>query len=99
MKKMIITKDTNDIMYHVSEDDPRYLSGELKLIEKLGGHSDEGKKRIGESASKRQTGKNNCNYGKTWIYNTTLRKSKSVPKDSVDKFLKDGWELGRKIFW
>lgn len=99
MKKMVITKDKNDIMYHVSEDDPRLLSGDLFIIDGNKGHTEEGKNRIGKSASKRQNGKNNCNYGKVWIYNMSSKKSISIPKDSLEQYLKKGWERGRKIKW
>ena len=47
--------------------------------------------------SKHQSGAGNSNYGKVWIYNESLKISKSVPKYDLDKWLNEGWLKGRKL--
>lgn len=60
-------------------------------------HSEETRKKIGESNSRHQSGEGNSNYGRKWMYNEELKTSKSVSKENVDILLKEGWQLGRKI--
>ena len=55
-------------------------------------HSEESKRKIGESNSAKQKGSNNSQYGKCWITNET--ESKKINKDDT---IPEGWRLGRKI--
>lgn len=42
-----------------------------------------------------QEGKKNSQYGTCWIFNTTIKKSKKIPKDKLEQFIIDGWQKGR----
>lgn len=44
-----------------------------------------------------QKGKNNSQFGKCWIYNKQLQKSKFVNEVDLIKYLDKGWEKGRKV--
>ena len=57
-------------------------------------HSDETKFKMSISHS----GKFNSNYGKKWIYNEEIKKSVSVTKTEIDKYISSGWKIGRKIY-
>ena len=57
-------------------------------------HSEETKRKIGKANSKRQSGKNNNQYGKMWIYSDIERKCTRIPKDQP---IPRGWIKGRKI--
>lgn len=57
-------------------------------------HTDATKKIIGEKNSKHQSGKNNSQYGKRWIYSLKEKMSKKISKDEE---LPQGWFEGRKI--
>ena len=57
-------------------------------------HSQETKDKIGKINSENQSGNKNSRFGSMWIYSDNLKKSKSVPKDSI---LEEGWKLGRKM--
>jgi hypothetical protein len=55
-------------------------------------HSEETKRKIGESNSVKQKGSKNSQYGKCWITNET--ESKKINKGDI---IPEGWRLGRKI--
>ncbi len=55
-------------------------------------HSEETKRKIGESNSLKQKGSNNSQYGKCWITNEI--ESKKINKGDT---IPEGWRLGRKI--
>jgi hypothetical protein len=55
-------------------------------------HSEETKRKIGESNSVKQKGSNNSQYGKCWITNEI--ESKKINKGDI---ILEGWRLGRKI--
>lgn len=54
-------------------------------------HSEETKRKIGESNSAKQKGSNNSQYGKCWI--TNENESKKINKGDI---IPEGWRLGRK---
>lgn len=54
------------------------------------------RKKFSKEVSKNQTGKNNSQYGKRWIHNLDLKKSKKIQKDEL---IPDGWEEGRKLIF
>ena len=55
-------------------------------------HSEESKRKIGESNSAKQKGANNSQYGKCWITNG-IESQKIYKGDSIP----EGWKLGRKM--
>lgn len=44
-------------------------------------------------------GSRNNHYGRIWIHNDILKKSKSVSKDLLLSYLQDGWEIGYVVNW
>jgi len=60
-------------------------------------HSEETKKKIGESNSLSHLGIGNPNFNKVWMFNSLLNKNIMVKKDEINKFLSEGWKLGRKL--
>jgi len=60
-------------------------------------HTEESKKKIGQSNAIKQSGKGNSQYGKCWIYNTGLKENKSIPKEEIQQWLDMGWIKGRKM--
>lgn len=63
----------------------------------LGGYflSDESLELISKHNSKSQSGKNNSQYGKCWIYKEN--KSKFIHKEKLDLYLSMGWKKGRIV--
>lgn len=57
-------------------------------------HTQETKDAIGKVNSEKQSGIKNSRFGTVWVYSDELKKSKSIPKDSI---LEAGWKLGRKM--
>ena len=55
-------------------------------------HTEESKKKIGESNSKKQKGENNSQFGTCWI--TNGKENKKIKK--TDTIL-NGWKLGRVL--
>lgn len=98
-KGMIAAKDNTGRFFQVSVDDPRYISGELVGVSKGYHLSDESKRKIGNANSIRQSGTLNSQYGKCWIKNDKLKLSKSIKKEDLDKYISDGWVLGRTLKW
>jgi hypothetical protein len=43
---------------------------------------------------KLKTGNTKC---RTWMYNESLNKSKQIPNEMVQEFLKNNWKVGRLI--
>lgn len=57
-------------------------------------HSEESKKKIGETNSFLQSGEKNSQYGKVWIFNYDKKISRSINKEELDKYIGEGWRLG-----
>jgi len=93
----VVVKDKYNKYYFVSKDDPRYLSGELTYIWTGKKHKAESIEKVKKTFKniKHQQGEKNSNYGKCWIHND--KKSISIKKDELDKFLQEGWTKGRKM--
>ncbi len=96
-KGYICVKDKFNKYYTVSVDDPKYLSGELVPFFTDMKHKPETieKMKSTHKKNKHQQGEKNSNYGKCWIHND--KKSISIKKDELDKFLQEGWIKGRKM--
>lgn len=62
-------------------------------------HSLESKRKIGIANSLHQRGKGNSQFGKIWIKNEFEKRSMKVMKDDVERYLNEGWLLGRKTKW
>lgn len=62
-------------------------------------HSEETKRKIGETNSTHQQGCKNSRYGTVWIYNIVLRCSKSIHQNELETYLQEGWLKGRKMKW
>lgn len=60
-------------------------------------HTEETKNKIGAKVSKHQTGSGNSNFGKKWMHSLALKMSKPVKAEDIDKYIADGWIIGRKI--
>jgi flagellar motility protein MotE (MotC chaperone) len=56
-------------------------------------HSDETKKKIGETNSVKQSGEKNSQYGTCWITKDGV--NKKIKKEDLDSFIQDGWIKGR----
>lgn len=57
-------------------------------------HTEETKRKIGDSSRKHQLGTGNSQYGTRWIHSKQLKISKRILKTDP---LPDGWEEGRKM--
>lgn len=55
------------------------------------------KEQYSKLCSSKTKGKNNPNYGHTWIYNPELDVNKSVLTEELDEWLQEGWIKGRLI--
>ena len=97
-KNMVTVKNINNEIFYVSIDDYRYLSGELTPVWKGNKHSEETKIKIGKANSINRFGNNNSNFGKCWIHNLEIKKTKSIKKEELEEWLKLGWIKGNKIF-
>ena len=60
-------------------------------------HSEETKRKIGETSSKHQSGSNNSQFGTCWIFNDETKQSIKIKKDKLQSYLDQGWYKGRKI--
>jgi hypothetical protein len=58
-------------------------------------HSDETKRKIGETNSVKQFGEKNSQYGTCWITKDNI--NKKIKKKDLDSFIKDGWVKGREM--
>lgn len=102
-KNKLTAVDKNGRYYHVSTDDKRYVSGELKFLWCGRKHKPESIQKQKETYKKTKhgKGKNNSQYGTCWIYrfdeNTRQPINKKIKKEDRDKFLREGWILGRKM--
>lgn len=47
----------------------------------------------------KQSGTSNSNYGKIWISNHTLQKSKKINVDEFASYATNGWQKGRVVKW
>ena len=98
--KALIDKFKNDLEFYQEHIDRSskifkklHTDGKIKYNTFIGkNHTEETRRKIGESNSNKQRGSNNSQYGKCWITNEI--ESKKINKDDM---IPDGWRLGRKI--
>jgi len=60
-------------------------------------HSDETKRKIGDTNALKLLGENNGSYGTCWIYSLDLKENKKINKMHLDSYIKNGWLKGRKF--
>lgn len=60
-------------------------------------HTEETKKKIGETNSKHQTGEGNSQFGTMWIHFLELKENKKIKKEEFSTWEQDGWLKGRKM--
>jgi hypothetical protein len=96
---MVPVKDKDGNTFSVSVKDERYILGELESIWLNRKHTEKSKKKIGDANRISQLGEKNSNYGKCWIFNEKIKKSKTIKKEELDKYLLGGWKKGRKIIF
>ncbi len=95
MKGMLHTKDKNGKVYTVDVNDPRYLSGELIPLYTGTKWSDESKNNLKKifAEKEHQKGEKNSQFGTKWMYKNNI--TKKVKKEEIEKYLSDGWSMGR----
>ena len=93
----VLVKDKDNNNFYVRKDDPRYISGELKLFWKDRHHTDETKRKISEKFknNKHQQGEKNSQYGTCWIYKNG--ENKKIKKEELILYIQQGWIKGRKV--
>lgn len=55
------------------------------------------RRKIGTANAAHQAGVGNSNFGKVWMFNDTLKQSRSVKQSEVEGLLTSGWNRGRKM--
>lgn len=60
-------------------------------------HTKESKEKISKSQQGKQVGEKNSQYGTCWIYNLDLKINKKINKKDLENWIKNNWNLGRKI--
>ena len=96
-KGKINVKDKLGNYFQIDKNDSRYLSGELVGITKGRHLSEEHKRKISEANKIKLKGKGNSQYGTCWIFNEELKENKKIKRETLDNWIKRGWERGRKI--
>jgi len=95
MVGLVHTKDKNGNIFTVAKDDPRYLTHKLIPLYTGTKWTDEQKKKLKEKFANtpHQKGKSNSQYGTKWIYKDNI--CIKVKKEELDKYINDGWLIGR----
>lgn len=93
-KGEFFVRDKSGKVFKTSNNDPRYLSGELVTACTGYKWSDEQKNKLKKkfAESNHQKGKYNSQYGTKWIYKDSV--CKKVKINELEKYLQDGWNLG-----
>jgi len=94
--KYIFENDVGEKLNTFSND-PKVLSGEYQKTKPKWKLTPKRCKQISERNSK-MVGELNSQYGNKWIHNDILRKNKTVKKENLNKWLKNGWVIGRFKF-
>ena len=58
-------------------------------------HTEESKRKIGETNSLKQSGSKNSQYGTCWINKSS--ENKKINKERLQKYVSEGWNPGRKM--
>lgn len=85
----------------------KILSDTAKLSHKLGKikydnftgkhHTDEAKRKISLKNSIHQKGENNSCFSRIWLYSLELQCNKFINHEEKEKYLNEGWILGRRM--
>jgi len=59
-------------------------------------HTEEYRQNMSKLMKDAQKGEKNSQYGKVWIFNEDLKKSISIKKEDLKRYIKEGWIKGRK---
>ena len=99
---MVLVKDKNKNYYMVSNDDPRYLSGELVHNWKDRKHKKETIEKMHKThqLNKHQQGEKNSQYGTCWIYKFDENNKPvniKIKKEALNDYIKQGYIKGRFI--
>lgn len=92
----VLVKDKNGKIFLTPKDDKRLKNGELTYSQTGVPHTEEWSIKIKEIFKKigHQQGCKNSQYGKLWIHKEGV--AKSIKKEDKEKYLGEGWKLGRK---
>jgi hypothetical protein len=98
-------KENPESWIKACEGNPEKISKGLKEIYRLGNfnpfkgktHNQETKNKIGKANSKNQAGSKNSQFGTCWIHNLENKINKKIKKGEEEKYIKEGWIVGRKI--
>jgi len=62
-------------------------------------HKEESKRKIGLANSIAQAGERNSHFGTCWVSNIEKKECKSIKKEELNKYIKQGWIKKRIINW
>lgn len=77
--------------------DSKVLSGDYIGAFSGRKHTEETKDRMSKSHIISSKGSRNSQYGKIWIYNSSIKKNLKIYPDELDNYLKLGWNKGRRM--
>jgi len=60
-------------------------------------HTDDTKKKMSLAKKGKKTGSENHRFGRCWVFNVSLKQSKTVGREELPTYLSNGWVKGRKI--
>ena len=95
-KGTIFVRDKDGNILRVSNNDERYLSGELKFISEGYKFTDEQKQHLKNKFKEigHQKGEKNSQYGTKWICKNGVKMK--IKKEQLNEYISNGWHLGMK---